>query len=297
MQRLLSALKTWCSTAFGLISDIQVYRDKMLAPWQESVKLFLSVTAVLALVQSGVFLYHWWPILNKSITSASDSLIVSYPENQRVIWKNQQLTLDPQPTQPITLFLPAELHSVWKDPFIIYNSNSEADPAKTLTAANQSQPPMFIVNPTQFWSYTTDKTWSGPTPLADFPQLKNAEFTLTKNELIQQQGLVVRSLRKSLQIGLLFVPGLAVLLTWLSVGWFWLLETTIIWGLTKLVGWPTNWHVLGKLTLLCATTAQFAQTIANWLYPELTWSMFNVVFWVIYLWISLFTTKSKTLSV
>lgn len=269
-----------------LISDPHVYLEFLAQPWPRTLTLFLVVTGLIGALNGIRLVYQSGDEVLRFPQALSDEWVTNYPPNLVINWQDQSLTLEPTPTQPVVIPWPAVLAQTgWPGPLAIYDPQAETQPADV--AKSVPHEPLFILDQRQIWAKSAAGEWSQSFPLTDLPVLNEGDQTWNKAAVVELLGQTVAQLRHWLKTGLVMWPFASILLTWWVRIWFVLTESTLLWALGRLIGWRIGWKKLTKLVCLIVPVAEVINWLGHWLYPDLSWSLFHVTFWLLLAYLSL----------
>lgn len=221
----------------------------------------------------------------------SDEWITQYPPQLVVHWENETLTLEPAPTQPVVVGWPKALEfAAWKGPLAVYTPQSNTNPAEL--TKDLAQPPLFVVDQKQLWSSGPNDQWSQSMPLNELPFLSSLPVqNWDRAAFIEYLGQWVSETRHGLRVGLFIWPVLTIGFHLLGRTCFVLMESTVIWAVSHLLGWHLSWKKLIKFVFIVVPTADVISWIGHLIYPNLTWSLFQPAFWVLITYLSLQSRK------
>lgn len=263
-----------------LFTDLDVYLELSAGRLRTVIYLSLLGLFLLSLSNAAVVSLTQGPKLLQSLSQLADTAVSWWPADQVGQWRDGKLTFSPSPTTPQLVAWPFPAPENLTKQLIAYSPTALTEPTANFAQGEQSA--LILVTPDKFWVNQLNNSWSEPMPLTEligFSEL--APGTYDKAAVAHLIGQAQNALRKLLIVGLVFWPFLSVLGSWLGMAWFIVTEAALVWLTTKLFGWHFSWVRLVKLNCLLVIPATAVQYLAGWIYPELTFSLFHITYWIL----------------
>ncbi len=260
-------------------TDLNFYVETSKQAWKTVLALFLvGLFGINLLNGTAESLIHG-PKFLKTLTQVTDTLVSWWPPNQVAQWQNQTLSFSPPVTQA-TVSWPIALPDQLTANFAYYqNTEMEQPPAELLTGSSEV---LFALTPTKYWVNELNGHWSETVPLKEFPGLTALPSgSYDKATFTHYLGKVQTKFHDLTTIVLFLWPILSGLLSWVQNACFVLIESSLVYLVVRLLGWKFTWTRLAKLSFLLMLPAVTIQYLGNWLYPDLTWSLFHLTYWII----------------
>lgn len=264
----------------SLFTDLSAYLRLSSESLGETLKLSLTGLALLAGINGAAQAISNAPQLFTTLTQYTDAAVQWWPDTQVLEWRAGRATVLPHNPDlrhvswpvPPPAELPAQL--------LVYSPNTVTEPDQRFLRGAESS--FLLVSPDTFWLNLMGETWSEPLPLATAPGLQLLpDGSYDRAAVVQRVGETHRALRSLLLVGLFSWPLLSILGSWLSMAWFAVTEAALIWLISRFFGTVVSWPRLIKLNLLLVIPATAVQTLARWMYPELTFSLFHITYWLL----------------
>ena len=263
-----------------LFTDLDVYLELSAGRLRTVIGLSLLGLLLLSFINATAVVLTQGPKLLQSLSQLADTAVSWWPADQVGQWRDGKLTFSPADTAVKLVAWPFPAPENLTKQLVAYSPQTLTEPTTDFRQGDTSA--LIFVSPDQFWVNQLNDGWSEPMPLTEmigFTELAPGEYD--KTGFAHLVGQAQNVLRKLLLMSLVLWPFLSVLGSWLSMAWFIVTEAALVWIITKLFGWHFSWVRLVKLNCLLVIPATAVQYLAGWIYPELTFSLFHITYWIL----------------
>ncbi len=289
-------LKTWMQNCWRLVvrllSDPSVYWELTTRSGWQVMGLFIGVVGLVGGLSGWHAVQIWGATLLALPQQVSEEWIAQYPPQLVMHWEADTLTLEPTPSQPVVVGWPTAAADLtdWEGPLAIYNPQSNTNP--TDLTKNLPQHPLFVIDQKQLWVSDPNNQYSQPMALNEVPLLSSSPIqTWDKTAFANSLTKWATEAPSKIHTGLSVWPILSIGLHLLGRTWFVLMEGTVIWAVSRLMGWRLDWKKLIKFIFIVVPTADLIGLVGQFIYPNLTWSLFPLAFWILVVYLSLQSRK------
>jgi hypothetical protein len=273
-----------------LFTELDVYLELSGARLRTVLSVFLVGLSALSFSNGTAAALLHGPEILKSSVQLADTVVSWWPADQVAHWRDGKLSITPAPAETKQVAWPIVVPEELTKQFMAYSPVSLSQPDDVFLKGEKSV--LFLVTPDQLWVNQLDGEWSTTMPLVEvFESTGEMSGDYSKADFTHLVGQTQAAVRKLLKVALILWPLMSVFGTWLSMAWFVMIEAALVWLITKLFGWNLSWSRLAKLNCLLVIPATALQYAASWLYPELSFSLFHITYWVLLSLVLLVGTK------
>ncbi|OGJ37830.1 MAG: hypothetical protein A2383_01950 [Candidatus Pacebacteria bacterium RIFOXYB1_FULL_39_46] len=287
---------------FTSFFDLQVYHRFIQGKTSQAVWHFTISMLLIGIVVGWQIYTHAIPAVREAIDNNLDYLATNYPQDLNIRWDGAQLTTEPEQyhflaIHPEKLPLFNSLKEDFSGPLLIYtNTNltmAEAD--KLLTQHNS----IMVIDQNSIFAITDEQEGLRSLVLSEYFDDKQIEINQTN--LAQYEQIVKDNLNSWLDLFSkivfpFFVFGLLLIRLVTS-----LIMATILWIPARLGKIINTWQQSWRFTLVLSVVVEIIYWISSLLYPDLSFPVYGIAFWVLSLFILLslktqtkISSKSKT---
>lgn len=266
-------LRNYWNTLLTVFTSPTGYRGLLLKSNLSALGFFCLSIVFLSLSQSIRWQQRQVPLLQQRLTQTLQELQTTFPPDFQAVWNGEELQLD---GLPVTVKYPSFISTTqWQLPSNLATIDSNNPSPETL---DQSQS-LFYLSENQVYAQNSQQEW------VEFPIISllqdQPSFTLNQETLPQWLGTLSDQLKKSLKFATLVVVITGPV--WLILARLWevFFNTLFLFFFFRLDGRKWPWRKTFQLGLYLAIPAEFIHQVASWLYPHLSWSMFNLSFWIL----------------
>lgn len=277
-------LKTYWHIFKQLISNPRYYVEVTTAPFGLIFRFFLMSIILLSFSSTLRTNLKLLPEFEQKLVQSLEGLPQKFPENLEITWNQDRLELFPD--EDLEVPYPEGIPAITNlPPLLGHITSQELNPDKLNTYFDQQS--LLIVTTQKFYVNNLQGNWDS-LKLSDL--LPNKKITLNKNTLPEAITKFINGSTKMLNIikklNYLVMP----VILFIAKFWMAFSEGLLVFLFMKLNRIKINFKQTLQLSLAISIVAEFINQITTWFYPNLSFSMASLSYWIIFsfiFWIQL----------